>query len=503
MTAGRYRRPERRGRRLLGCLGGTLLLGGLLVAGLLWWRGGDAWLPAGLRELLPGRATAGTDGGPGGDAAPADAAAPGDARAAAPGDGRAAPRDGGIEAADGQEAGRPAPTVRDAARSAVGSDAGRDAGAPASDLVCPADVDAPRLLVADLVGDERPELLVLCGARVLVHGRAGGCERLLRVLEAEVRPELPGVHVEAAEAAVGDVTGDGLVDLVVGFAYRADAGGWVGGALHLLPRAPGGGFGEPVRLASAPVLSVHLAQLDGRGGLDVAAVVRGDRLAGRPARLRLWSGGVAPRPLSRQPLPLPPTSVGWLDVDGDGRLDLLAAAPGRLLVRRGPLPEDRPAGVVEVDGLLEVAAVPGAWLARTAEGLRRGRWVPASGPPADGGDAGGSSGPALGERVGPGGAVRRLAATPLRFWVLDEAGAPRLARTSRLDGGAWPTVTVPAGIVADVAEQAGGERLWLLWRPGLGAPWRLRWTPRPPQASPSTRPVDAEPAPLLLRIPLP
>lgn len=144
--------------------------------------------------------------------------------------------------------------------------------------------------------------------------------------------------------ARGDVTGDGIEDVVVGasLAGSGDTGAvyvWAGGALDPAPVArlvvPGGVAGES--LAGVQLReSIVLGDFTGDGQLDL--IVRAQRADTRRGALYLWAGGTT---LVGQPAPLAVLSVpdaqesdvlgqyGVMtgDLTGDGVPDVLATTP--------------------------------------------------------------------------------------------------------------------------------------------------------------------------------
>jgi hypothetical protein len=127
-----------------------------------------------------------------------------------------------------------------------------------------------------------------------------------------------GVH----DVAVADVDGDGDVDLVVP-GYEADEIAWWrndGGT-------PIGWTGFSVDSAVDYPTKVHLVDLDDDGDVDIVGTAWHD------AVVSWWSndGGEIPR-WSRQDIATGFVGTHWVDVadvDGDGRLDVLAAAMDR------------------------------------------------------------------------------------------------------------------------------------------------------------------------------
>ena len=120
--------------------------------------------------------------------------------------------------------------------------------------------------------------------------------------------------------ALGDVDGDGLVDLV-----SANSGS---STLTVFLQEEGGGFAQPLSLGDSSTtdfpVSVALGDVDGDGRVDlVSANAFSDTLT---VFLQVEGGGFAqPLSLGDSSLTDSPFSVALGDVDGDGRVDLVSA----------------------------------------------------------------------------------------------------------------------------------------------------------------------------------
>ncbi len=356
------------------------------------------------------------------------------------------------------------------------------------------------------LGNDSEWLLVGCGREVHLLALGAAWEGALRVVSFHLEPEAPGVSVSMAAAAAGDVTGDGRVDLLLGFVFRADGGGISGGALHLVPGAVQGGFSEPLRLLSAPVAWLQVVQVDGRGAEDLLAGLPGERVSGRPAEVRSWLGGAALRPHGRVRLDAAVASWAASDVDGDGTLDVLAVAPGRLFVVRMPASGDPSVRLdAALSGLEAVAGVEGGrwmalvdgrvvspraerpWLVGDEEG---GRWGLPSSPWAEGGWEPGARVEALWNASG---ALAARAGHRV-WWERWRAGnAQARWEPFRLAEG--------PGEVADVAGAGSRRGPWSLWRGSPSEGWGLYEEPM--ESGRSARPVGWSEAPLRLRLRLP
>ncbi|HVY62391.1 MAG TPA: VCBS repeat-containing protein, partial [Planctomycetota bacterium] len=122
------------------------------------------------------------------------------------------------------------------------------------------------------------------------------------------------------DAAVADMDGDGLPDLVV---VATGSGFSAPGTVAVCPGRGDGTFERPARLAAAGPHPVALAigDVDGDGRLDV--VTANDGAA--DVSVLLGAGGGALGPEMRVGAGSRPRGVALVDLDGDGRLDLAVA----------------------------------------------------------------------------------------------------------------------------------------------------------------------------------
>lgn len=161
--------------------------------------------------------------------------------------------------------------------------------------------------VADLDGDGFSDLVITGGMVTVVYGGADG-------------PHSPRTYStpwpwsEASAVAMGDLDGNGLPDLVLGFSsYRV--------GVYLNPES-GGPAGAPASWFQVPgeVVGVDVADIDGDGHLDVLAGVLGGIDSSGVVVSRGDGTGALGAPVL-YPTAWGPYSLAVGDVDGDGRPD--------------------------------------------------------------------------------------------------------------------------------------------------------------------------------------
>lgn len=186
----------------------------------------------------------------------------------------------------------------------------------------------PSLTVADLFGDERPEIVIGCadGWHVLGLG-ASGPARVAHF----AAPDAPaGQERVAGPAAVGDVDGDGTADLVLPLAFLGDNGASRGGGLFWVPGSGFGGIREPQALAPITAVAAVIAAIDGADGWEVVAMNRANALAQLPSEAWVFAGGAAPTRTEALVAGLGGTVVRVVDADRDGHADVVALSEGRI-----------------------------------------------------------------------------------------------------------------------------------------------------------------------------
>ncbi|MFT4626299.1 MAG: hypothetical protein ACI8PZ_004976 [Myxococcota bacterium] len=205
----------------------------------------------------------------------------------------------------------------------------------------------------DVDGDGRDDLIIGAdghdlgpmnsGAAYLVRGPATGVHSLAEAaskLVGESRGDLAGVSV----AGVGDVSGDGLADVLIGARYD-DEGGEDAGAAYLVlgpgPRGTGRLGEAPAKLvgeAPGDWAGIHVGtggDLTGDGVPDLVVGASFDDTGSEDAGATYVVAGPALGTLSldsaakrwgEAPFDEASRGVGGGDVDGDGRADLLIGA---------------------------------------------------------------------------------------------------------------------------------------------------------------------------------
>ncbi len=213
--------------------------------------------------------------------------------------------------------------------------------------------------VADLDGDGRPEVVVASDLDVSTcrdNPAVQPCQfgSTLRVLRADgterSRRNIPG-EVTFSSPAVGDLTGDGRPDIVVGSGLYFLSQGYsdvpsrrvwaFDGSLNVLA-------GWPVQLGGRSMASPALADVDGDGRAEIATMAEDGRvtLLGGDGAVR-WSrcDRDGAKPCDHVDFGMNSSPV-IADVDGDGRLEVVADSESTVRVF------DAATGAVEAEQLL-------------------------------------------------------------------------------------------------------------------------------------------------------
>lgn len=169
------------------------------------------------------------------------------------------------------------------------------------------------------------QIAVHCGNSVHVFGvdPTTGPRRTLRI----DKPPRAKQRWLSAPVRSADVSGDGLADLVVGFAAADDADAPRGGALVALVQTPGGGYAPPRVLAPLTVAGLALGRFsDGGTGTDIAVLHREDARVGRTSELIILRGGPSPLKAASIKLADNVRHLAAVDLDLDGRAELITTS---------------------------------------------------------------------------------------------------------------------------------------------------------------------------------
>ena len=179
------------------------------------------------------------------------------------------------------------------------------------ELLLPLDSDSPRsVALGDVDGDGHVDVVSAnySGNTVTIFRQeAGGEFEPLRPLGG------PGVTEDPRAVALGDVDGDGRLDVVSANHFS--------NTLTIFRQESSGGFAL-LQSLGGPGSTVALGDLDGDGRLDVVSANRIFRQESGGEFVLLQSLGVAG------------VSVALGDVDGDGRLDVVYASSNTLIILR-------------------------------------------------------------------------------------------------------------------------------------------------------------------------
>jgi len=225
---------------------------------------------------------------------------------------------------------KPAPAPAAPAEPAVVED--RAPPQPVRHLVCAASESAG-LSRVEVPGVASPTWAISCGAQVhLVSLRDKVPLRVARFIP---RRSEDGQALHSGPPASGDVDGDGVPDLLLPLwqtrGAKIPTNIPMGGSLYMARGLHGGGFGPAVALANPTATAVALGVLDAAPGLDIVVLHRRDHTIGRSGQVWSFSGGPAPLRRSVSDVGRKTLGVLVLDLNLDGRDDILtisAARPG-------------------------------------------------------------------------------------------------------------------------------------------------------------------------------
>jgi hypothetical protein len=191
----------------------------------------------------------------------------------------------------------------------------------------------PSITIAQVFGDERPELIIGCSA---------GWEVLTNTADGPVRIAMfttpgaaSGLGSSTGPAAIGDVDGDAIADLALPLSYETEQGGNRGGGVYWIPVDAFGGIREPVALAPIAGVEAAIAALDGESGAEIVAMNGGNALAQLPSEAWVFGGGAAPARLTTLSTGMSGAAVRTGDLDRDANVDVVALASGRVTIHFG------------------------------------------------------------------------------------------------------------------------------------------------------------------------
>jgi hypothetical protein len=169
---------------------------------------------------------------------------------------------------------------------------------------------------------------VHCGDSVhLIGFDAAGTRRVARL--DKTAPRQRNLHFLSAPVRTADINGDALTDVLVGFALADERDSPRGGSLFSLIQARSGAFEPPRYLGAWMVsgLATGRFRSDTRGA-DIAVLQREDARLGRQSQLIVLRGGPSPAPLTSLKIEDGLNHVDALDLDLDGRSELLLSGDG-------------------------------------------------------------------------------------------------------------------------------------------------------------------------------
>ena len=169
---------------------------------------------------------------------------------------------------------------------------------------------------------------VHCGDHVeLIGFDAAGSRRIARI--EKTLPKQRALHFITAPVRSADINGDALNDVLVGFALADERDSPRGGALVSLIQSRSGGFETPRYLGSWTVSGLTSGRFRAdTHGADLAVLQREDTRLGRQSQLVLLRGGPSPVSMGSAQVEDGLFHVDALDVDLDGRPELLLSGDG-------------------------------------------------------------------------------------------------------------------------------------------------------------------------------
>lgn len=228
----------------------------------------------------------------------------------------AGPEDAAIDAAEPDDAGTPTPTTETPPAAPAGPALPRY-------RVCAEPSLAPSLAVVDAVGDARPEVIVGCGGswEILARTSEGAWMRVAHV----TAPAMTGDRAAlVSTAGTIDVDGDGDLDTLLPLARVGAGGSTAGGGLFVLTRAASGALEGPRSLA--PIAAVAIAPITLASGAGLVALDRANPFAREPSEAWVFGLGASPARVASPRAGSAATGLGVVDVDRDGKLDILVAS---------------------------------------------------------------------------------------------------------------------------------------------------------------------------------
>ena len=198
--------------------------------------------------------------------------------------------------------------------------------------VCDEPALAPSLSILDVVGDARREIVIGCGASWEIVARPsvgdlpnvatdGDWMRVAHVVAPATRGDRSPL---ASGAAAIDLDGDGDLDTLFPFARVGAGGSTSGGGVFALTRATSGALEAPRSLA--PIAAVAALSITLPSGAGLVVLDRGSPLTRAPSEAWMFTLGGSPSRIAAPHAGTGATGLGVVDVDRDGKLDVLVAS---------------------------------------------------------------------------------------------------------------------------------------------------------------------------------